>query len=169
MCHFEEGRSTILLEESFGINGPKTLVPGGSTAVQRAFYGDAQHLWDETYGQDVTNAVKAILDCGQPLQATNKVFGDPIPGTEKMLIVEAAIPACPVSFPKAMGFIEALRDEYLHDVESAVGKFLENPPMETIEPFEHVVLVSFEKMVRSSRNRDEAISHLAVRWGVQEK
>lgn len=166
-CRFQEGKITFMLKESFRRNGEKTLIPGGSKAVQRAFYGDAEHAWDDSKGKDVTEAVKAILQCGQPLQAQNKLFGDPAHGVEKMLIIEAAIPPCPVSPSKADGFIKALRDEYVNDVECGVGRFFDHG-IENFEPFETPVLESFEQMVRSADSCDEAISMLARSWGVKD-
>lgn len=163
---------TFMLKESFKRNGQKTLIPGGSKGVTRAFYGCPEHMWDASKGQDVTEAVKAILESGQPLQANNDIFGDPAHGVEKMLIIEAAIPACPVSMAKAAGFIKSLRDEYVLNVDSAVGKYFDRPQLEeeTFEPWETMVLESYEKIVRTA-GRDkhgEAISMFAQSWGVQE-
>jgi len=155
-----------MLKESFRRNGKKTLIPGGSKAVQRAFYGDAENAWDDSKGKDVTEAVKAILECGQHLRAQNDVFGDPAHGVEKMLIIEAAIPPRPVSLSKAEGFIKALRDEYVNNVDAGVGKFFDHS-IENFERFEIAVLESFEKIVRSADSCDEAISMLARSWGVQ--
>lgn len=169
-CRFQKSKITFMLKESFrsrkSAKKVKTLIPGGSKAVQRAFYGDAEHAWGDSKGKDVTEAVKAILDCGQHLRAQNDVFGDPAPGVEKMLIVEAAIPPRPVSLAKAEGFIKALRDEYVNNVKCGVGKFFDNST-EDFERFETAVLESFEKMVRSADSCDEAISMLARSWGVQ--
>jgi len=154
---------TFMLK-SFRRDGQKILIPGEGEAIQRAFYAEPKHAWDESQGKDVTQAVKAILVSGQPLQVHEDVFGK---GAGKMLIVEAAIPACPVPLPKAEGFIQALRDEYVNKVEFGVGKFFDQST-EKFEPVEIIALESYENIVRMSQNCDEAISRFAQCWGVQE-
>lgn len=167
-CRFEDGKITYWLEESFKRYECLTLIPGGSKAVQRAFYGDCNHAFEEGHGKDVTEAVKAVLDCGQPLQAQNKVFGDPLPGIEKMLLIEAAIPPCPVSAEKAEGFIKALREEYVNEKQQGVGIYFEQE-REKFEPFEFHILETFEQVVRTALpSKEAAISMLASAWGVKE-
>lgn len=160
---YHNGVLTIKLQESFGRDAHRISVPGGSQAVQRAFYGNPDHPWDENMGRDVTFEVKSILDWGRPLMAQNHLFGDTA-DHEKMLFIEAAIVPPPVSPGTLQGFIKALRAEYIENIDSAVGSFFDS---NGTSDFEQYMLDPFEDWVRQSSypGREEIIAQLAEVWG----
>lgn len=162
---------TSTYKESFGPDGPCIFVAGGSQAVQRAFFGCQEHPWDYSKGRDVTEAVQAILESGLPLKAQNTIFGDPMPGAPKMLIIEATVPPCPVSHDAAEGFIKALRAQYVEKPfeTDAVEKYFEATDIAKYQKY--VLKVAWQKFANTKKylpqlqtlveDRERAISELS--------
>lgn len=144
--------------------------------MQRAFYGDREHPWDYNRGIDVTEAVKTVLDAGLPLKAQNTIFGDSVPGCEKMLIIESTAPACPVSSDVAEGFVTALRAQYIDNprTKHALSKFFEK---NGIPKFQRYALKSIVKMFWGrvkyiphlqmlAEDREQALAELSIYLGL---
>ena len=56
--------------------------------VQRAFWGDPDRLWDEERGSIVTDVVRERIYSSKPVQPCANIFGDPLPGVRKLLVIE---------------------------------------------------------------------------------
>ena len=56
--------------------------------VQRAFWGDPDRLWDEERGTIVTEAVRERMHSSVPVAPCANIFGDPLPGVHKLLVIE---------------------------------------------------------------------------------
>eukprot|EP00808_Paulinella_micropora_P013512 g52718.t1 len=70
--------------------------------IKGAFYGDPNHAWDVSHGADVTEQAKPVRARGGKLEANNALWGDPVPGVGKALIISAA----PSLAPPTDGFTE---------------------------------------------------------------
>eukprot|EP00936_MAST-01D_sp_MAST-1D-sp1_P000196 g196.t1 len=56
--------------------------------VQRAFWGDPERLWEEERGKIVTDIVRERIHSSRPVQPCADIFGDPLPGVRKLLVIE---------------------------------------------------------------------------------
>eukprot|EP00746_Dinoflagellata_sp_MGD_P132286 gnl/MRDRNA2_/MRDRNA2_66022_c0_seq1.p1 gnl/MRDRNA2_/MRDRNA2_66022_c0~~gnl/MRDRNA2_/MRDRNA2_66022_c0_seq1.p1 ORF type:complete len:367 (+),score=48.20 gnl/MRDRNA2_/MRDRNA2_66022_c0_seq1:88-1188(+) len=168
---------TSTYKESFGPKGQCIFVAGGSQAVRRAFYGCREHPWDYSKGRDVTEAVKSVLDAGLPLRAQNTIFGDPIPGAPKMLIIEATVPPCPVSRAVAEGFVQALRAQYIENpaASDVLSKYFETSDIPKFQKY--VLKVALQKFVNQKKylpqlqmlvdDRERALAELSSYLGLE--
>eukprot|EP00401_Gymnodinium_catenatum_P073404 CAMPEP_0117515650 /NCGR_PEP_ID=MMETSP0784-20121206/30689_1 /TAXON_ID=39447 /ORGANISM="" /LENGTH=588 /DNA_ID=CAMNT_0005311473 /DNA_START=58 /DNA_END=1824 /DNA_ORIENTATION=- len=73
--------------------GESISIYGDISTITRAWYGDSdsdQH-WSSSRGKDVTNQVKELLRRESEVMASNELMGDPLPGTNKVLLVRAGM------------------------------------------------------------------------------
>jgi len=61
--------------------------------VIRAFYGDPRRLWSTRRGRNVTSVVRSRIEKGQVIMARNSIFGDPLWGVVKVLVIEYYVAA----------------------------------------------------------------------------
>eukprot|EP00457_Paulinella_chromatophora_P007932 gb/GEZN01007958.1/.p1 GENE.gb/GEZN01007958.1/~~gb/GEZN01007958.1/.p1 ORF type:complete len:453 (-),score=91.26 gb/GEZN01007958.1/:94-1452(-) len=76
-------------------SGDVIEIPSGFQ-LEKAFYGHPDKVFDFKQGVDVTAKAKELLSQGIKLEANNELFGDPLPGLQKALVIQVSKCAAPV-------------------------------------------------------------------------
>lgn len=88
LCLDTEDRPNVGEGEAGTWEGNTLILPKG-TKLHQAWYGDPEHPWSTKHGKDVSESVqKAFAKEGHRVRAWDSKWGDPAPGTRKILIVK---------------------------------------------------------------------------------